>query len=66
MGYPCTPQSIARACHALPLYAVQAATPEKYFQLFKGGLLVGRAACDRFTITLETPCYAGLKGSGAR
>jgi hypothetical protein len=34
--YPWTTYSIARACHALPIYALRAATPETTLQLFQG------------------------------
>jgi hypothetical protein len=47
---------MARACHALPLYTLWAATPEKAIAAVLGWQPIRQAACGHLTTFLDTQC----------
>jgi hypothetical protein len=55
-----TPKSIARAHHALSLYALWAAITETALWLFQDWPPKRWAACSRLTAPLDTPCRMGM------
>jgi hypothetical protein len=59
-GYLWTPESIASACHTLPLYVLQVASPKTALQTFQGWPSAGWEAYGRHT-TLSYPDYCRME-----